>query len=179
MNDSTSPMSWTQFTRVATGSDIIDPAASYEDDLVELLYQQLLSVIRTRQPDIEPVLDGFKDIRGGTDTRTLHVLEAYGIWFQLLCIAEQNATVQQRRRIEKEYNIDQVPGTFAHTFSTAARQNISAEEIQKTLDSSFICPVITGASDRSETGNGTGDSSADLCVAETTGAHSLDSPGTR
>ncbi len=143
MTDSTSPMSWTQFTQVATGSDIVDPAASYEDDLVELLYQQLLSVVRVRQPDIEPILDGFKDIRGVTDIRILHILEAYGIWFQLLCIAEQHATVQQRRRIEKEYGIDQVPGTFAHTFSTAARQNISAKEIQKVLDNSFICPVIT------------------------------------
>ena len=49
----TSPLSWTQFTKVAAGSMIISPSASYEDGLVELLYQQFLSVIRTRQPDVE------------------------------------------------------------------------------------------------------------------------------
>ena len=136
-------MSWTQLTRIAAGRSIIDPAASYEDDFVALLYQQLLSVIRTRQPDIEPILEGSKDIRSGTDTQILHILEAHGIWFQLLSIAEQNAMVQQRRQIEKEYSRDRVPGTFAYTFSTAAQQNISAEEIQKILDKSFICPVIT------------------------------------
>ena len=142
MSDST-PMSWTQLNRVATGRSIIDPAASYEDDLVALLYQQLLSVIRTRQPDIEPILEGSKDIRSGTDTQILPILEAYGIWFQLLSIAEQNVMIKQRRQIETEYSRDQVPGTFAYTFSTAAQKNISAEEIQKVLDKSFICPVIT------------------------------------
>lgn len=136
-------MSWTQLTRVATGRTIIDPAASYEDDLVDLLHQQLLSVIRTRQPDIEPILEGEKDIRSGTDTQTLHILETYGIWFQLLSIAEQNAMVQQRRQIEKEYSRDRVPGTFAYTFSTAAQCNIPAEQIQDVLNNSFICPVIT------------------------------------
>ncbi len=139
----TSPLSWTQLTRVAAGREIIDPAASYEDDLVDLLYQQLLSVIRARQPDIEPIIEGQKDIRSGTHTQILYILEMYGIWFQLLSIAEQNAMVQQRRQIEKEYNRDRVPGTFAYTFSMAAQRGIPAEEIQKVLNNSFICPVIT------------------------------------
>lgn len=142
MNDS-SPMSWTQLTRIATGSTIIDPAANYEDDLVELLYEQLLSVIRTRQPDIEPFLEGQKDIQSISDVQVLYVLEANGIWYQLLSIAEQNAMVQQRRQIEKEHSRDRVPGTFAYTFATATQHGINAEEIQKILNNSFICPVIT------------------------------------
>ncbi len=142
MNDS-SPLSWTQLTRVATGRTIIDPSASYEDGLVELLYQQFLSVIRTRQPDIEAYLEDEKDIRDVTESQALYVLEAYGIWYQLLSIAEQNAMVQQRRQIEKEYSRDRVPGTFAYTFSTAAQRGTQAQEIQKILNYSFICPVIT------------------------------------
>lgn len=138
-----SPLSWTQLTRVATGSTFIDPTASYEDDLVDLLYQQLLSVIRMRQPDLEPILEGNKDICSGTDKQILYILETYGIWFQLLSIAEQNAMVQQRRQIEKEYSRDRVPGTFAYTFTTAAQKNIAADEIQQVLNNSLICPVIT------------------------------------
>ena len=139
----TSPLSWTQLTRVATGSTIIDPAVIYEDDLIDLLYQEFLSVIRTRQPDIESIIAGNKDIRECSNQQILFILEAYGIWFQLLSIAEQNAMVQQRRQIEKEYSRDRVPGTFAYTFSTAAQHDIPAEEIQNILNNSYICPVIT------------------------------------
>ncbi len=138
-----SPLSWTQLTRVATGRAIIDPAASYESKLVDLLYKELLSVLRTRQPDIEAFIEGHRDIRESTDSQILYILEAHGIWFQLLSIAEQNATVQQRRQIEKEYGRRRVPGTFAYTFSMAAQHNVPAEEIQKILNKSFICPVIT------------------------------------
>ncbi len=142
MNDS-SPMSWTQLTRVASGRTIIDPSAGYEDDLVELLYQQLLSVIRTRQPDIEAFLENRKDICAAANKQILYILETHGIWFQLLSIAEQHAMVQQHRQIEKEYGRDRVPGTFAYTFSTAAQRGIAAEEVQAVLNNSFICPVIT------------------------------------
>ena len=138
-----SPLSWKQLTRVATGRTIIEPAASYENELIELLYQQLLSVIRTRQPDIEPVLKGEKDMRRSVSDHTLYIFEAYGIWFQLLSIAEQNAMVQQRRQIEKEHDRDRVPGTFAYTFSTAAQHGIPAKKVQSVLDNSHICPVIT------------------------------------
>ena len=139
----TPQLSWTQLTRVASGRTIIDPAASHEDTLASLLYKQLLGVLRIRQPDIEAFIEGQKDIRDSTDSQLLYILEAYGIWFQLLSIAEQNATVQQRRQIEKEYGRERVPGTFAYTFSTAARHDITAEELQKILDYSCICPVIT------------------------------------
>ena len=142
MND-TSHLSWTQLTKVAAGSMIISPAADYEDNLVDLLYQQLLSVIRARQPGIENFIDGQEDIRNCADSQILYVLQTYGIWFQLLSIAEQNAMVQQRRQIEKEYHRDRVPGTFAHAFTSAAEKGISAEDIQKLLDQSYICPVIT------------------------------------
>ena len=142
MNDAPQ-LSWTQLTRVATGRTIIDPAASHENKLVSLLHKQLLSVLRIRQPDIEAFFEGQKDIRDSTGSQVLYILEAYGIWFQLLSIAEQNTTVQRRRQIEKEYGRERVPGTFAYTFSTAAQHDIPAEELQKVLENSLICPVIT------------------------------------
>lgn len=142
MTDDTQ-LSWTQLTKVATGSMIIDPSASYEDGVVEIMYQQLLSVIRAREPDIEVFFDGTEDIRDCPADKILYVLQTYGIWFQLLSIAEQNAMVQQRREIEKEYHRDRVPGTFAHAFSRAEKKGISAEVIQKLLDNSHISPVIT------------------------------------
>jgi phosphoenolpyruvate carboxylase len=137
------PLTWTQLTKVATGSMIINPSASLEDDLVETLYQQLLSVIRARQPDIEVYFNGEEDMRDCPEDKILYVLQTYGIWFQLLSIAEQNALVQQRRQIEKEYDRARVPGTFAYAFSSAEKKGITAEEVQKLLDNSFICPVIT------------------------------------
>jgi phosphoenolpyruvate carboxylase len=41
------------------------------------------------------------------------------------------------------YHRDRVPGTFAYAFSSAEQKGIPAEDIQKLLDNSFICPVIT------------------------------------
>ncbi|MFK7816438.1 MAG: phosphoenolpyruvate carboxylase [Gammaproteobacteria bacterium] len=137
------PLTWTQLTKVATGSMIINPSVSHEDDLVELLYQQLLNVIRGRQPDIEVYFNGQEDMDKCPADKILYVLQTYGIWFQLFSIAEQIALVQQRRQIEKEYHRDRVPGTFAYAFSSAEQKGITAEEIQKLLDNSFICPVIT------------------------------------
>ena len=142
MNDTT-PLSWAQLTKVARGRKIIEPATSHEDQLVDLLHRQLLSVIRARRPDIEPVLTGKKEVRGDQEAHALYIFEAYGIWFQLLSIAEQNAMIQQRRQIEKEQNRERVPGTFSYTFSMAARNDVSAKEIQNLLDNSYICPVIT------------------------------------
>lgn len=142
MNDAT-PLSWAQLTRVASGRTIIEPATSHEDRLVELLHQQLLGVIRARQPDIEPVLAGKKEVRGSGDDHALYIFEAYGIWFQLLSIAEQNAMIRQRRQIEKEQSRERVPGTFSYTFSTVAQNGVAAEKVQDVLDNSHICPVIT------------------------------------
>ena len=70
-------------------------------------------------------------------------LQAQGIWFQLLSIAEQNAAMRRRRRIERERGHEKLRGTFSHVLSEAPRAGVGPEEIQKLISNLRIRPVIT------------------------------------
>ena len=52
-------------------------------------------------------------------------LQAQGIWFQLLAIAEQNRDMRNRRETERERGYEQLRGTFAGVFSAAAAEGIT------------------------------------------------------
>src|SRR5690554_8082759 len=88
--------------------------AAYTRNLVNLLEAQWLSVIRQRRPDILPVVSGEMPLRDDDPAVLLGTLQAWGIWFQLLNIAEENAGMRRRRRTETELSPEHVPGTFAH-----------------------------------------------------------------
>jgi len=70
-------------------------------------------------------------------------LQAQGIWFQLLSIADQNAAMRRRRQIERTRGRDALRGTFAHVLAEAADAGIPPQEIQSLLSSLRIRPVIT------------------------------------
>ena len=70
-------------------------------------------------------------------------LQAQGIWFQLLSIAEQNAAMRRRRRVERERGREELRGTFSHVLSEAARAGVGPEEIQKLISNLRIRPVLT------------------------------------
>jgi phosphoenolpyruvate carboxylase len=70
-------------------------------------------------------------------------LQAQGIWFQLLSIAEQAAAIHRRREIERTRGRDQLRGTFDYVLAEASRTGIAAEAIQSRLATLRIRPVIT------------------------------------
>jgi phosphoenolpyruvate carboxylase len=70
-------------------------------------------------------------------------LQAQGIWFQLLSIAEQNAAMRRRRNIERTRGRDALRGTFAHVLAEAVQDGIKPERIQSLLSGLRIRPVIT------------------------------------
>ena len=109
----------------------------------DLLFQLLLEVVRRHQPEIEPVLLGGANIAGFTPELMARALQAQGIWFQLLSIADQNAAMRRRRQIERTRGRDALRGTFAHVLAEAADAGIPPQEIQSLLSSLRIRPVIT------------------------------------
>jgi phosphoenolpyruvate carboxylase len=109
----------------------------------DLLFQLLLEVVRRHQPEIEPVLLGGANIIGFPPELMARALQAQGIWFQLLAIAEQNAAMRRRRHIERTRGRDALRGTFAHVLAEAADAGIPAREIQSLLSDLRIRPVIT------------------------------------
>ncbi len=132
-------------------SDRISPAedsiaadtAAYTSEVVGLLHGLLLEVVRARQPEIEPVLRGRAKVPQQDRQLLLRALQAHGIWFQLMSIAEQNAGMRRRRLLENERGLEHVEGTFAHVVAESARNGVSAEELQSLLDRLRVRPVIT------------------------------------
>ncbi len=122
----------------------IDTAsASYAKEVVELLTEQLTKVIQHRHSEILPYFRGELAVPAGNTELLLGVLQAWGIWFQLLNVAEENTGMRRRRIAEKEYGLENVPGTFANVFKQAKDAGISSEEIQNLLDVAHIRPTIT------------------------------------
>src|SRR3712207_5481128 len=117
--------------------------ADYAEQVVDLLAALLGEVIHARNPEIEPILKGEKSIPEGDRNILLRTLQAHGIWFRLLTLAEQNLDMRSLRQTEIEQGTEHIPATFAHVFARAAEAEMSAEEIRTLLESARICPVIT------------------------------------
>jgi phosphoenolpyruvate carboxylase len=118
------------------------PIASAQD-AADLLFNLLLEVVRRRQPEIEPVLRDVATSAGFTPALMARALQAQGIWFQLLSIAEQSAAMRRRRQIERTRGRDQLHGTFDFVLGEASRAGIAADEIHSRLAALRIRPVIT------------------------------------
>ena len=109
----------------------------------DLLFRLLLETVRRHQPEIEPVLLGGANISGFTPELMARALQAQGILFQLLAIAEQNAAMRRRRHIERTRARAALRGTFDHVLAEAADEGIPPQEIQTLLSGLRIRPVIT------------------------------------
>ncbi|MEF3365818.1 phosphoenolpyruvate carboxylase [Methylocystis sp. 9N] len=107
------------------------------------LRAQLLAVIRRHLPEIEAAVRDPKAGAGLAPRQMGRVLQAQGILFQLISIAEQAYAMRRRRRIEREKGHDKLLGTFDYVLSSAASAGVSAEEIHAQLQTLRIRPVIT------------------------------------
>ena len=117
--------------------------SDYGVEIATLLDEQLRAVIRTHTPEIEPVLAGGAIPAGASPELLARTIQAQGIWFQLLSIAEQNAAMRQRRQAELERGPEQLRGTFAQVVSAAATQGVSADEMRSFAARLRVRPVIT------------------------------------
>jgi len=109
----------------------------------DLLFDLLLDVAHCRQPEIEEVLRGGATTNDFSPALMGRALQAQGIWFQLLSIAEQAAAMHQRRQIESTRGRDQLRGTFDYVLAEASGAGVTAESIQSRLATLRIRPVIT------------------------------------
>jgi phosphoenolpyruvate carboxylase len=109
----------------------------------ELLFDLLIEVVERYQPEAAGVLRGDLTTRGMPVEMLARTLQAQGIWFQLLSIAEQNRDMRNRREVERERGYDRLRGTFASVFAAAAADGIGAAEVRRALSDLKIRPVIT------------------------------------
>lgn len=123
--------------------DIDALSASYAKHVVDLLTEQLRNVIQLRQPEILPLFQGLEPVPENNKELLLGVLQAWGIWFQLLNVAEENTAMRRRRLTEKMNGLEKVPGTFANVFDQAKTRDVTVDEIQALLNKAHIRPTIT------------------------------------
>ncbi|NIN33718.1 MAG: phosphoenolpyruvate carboxylase [Gammaproteobacteria bacterium] len=123
-------------------SEVDSAAADYAAEIVALLHEQLCSVIEERSPRILDVFTGKADIPDSREDM-LNLLQAWGIWFQLLNVAEENTGMRRRRHLEKIGGVGAVQGTFANLLSQARASGIDANAVQSLIDNAFISPTIT------------------------------------
>ena len=109
----------------------------------DLLFQLLVEVVREHQPELEPVLKGGANIYKFTPELMARALQAQGIWFQLLSIAEQNAAMRRRRQIERTRGRASLRGSFDHVLAEASAEGVPPRIIEALLSSLRIRPVIT------------------------------------
>ncbi len=125
----------------------LDPGATgatqYAEEVVTLLQRLLREVIVARQPEVAPYLEGAAALPDMDRALLMRCLQAQGIWFQLLNIAEENAAMRLRRETESERGFAQVRGTFCNVITEAAQGGMQAEALQELLNSASIHPTIT------------------------------------
>ena len=108
-----------------------------------MLRDRLQEIIARRRPDILPVFRGETPPPYDDTARLLAVLQAWGIWFQLLNIAEENTAMRRRRAMEKAHGLDAIPGTFAHALREARDRGLQAQDLQDLLRDLAVTPTIT------------------------------------
>ncbi|HTV95254.1 MAG TPA: phosphoenolpyruvate carboxylase [Steroidobacteraceae bacterium] len=109
----------------------------------ELLFELLVGVMQRHEPEVAAVLREERTTSGMPAALLARTLQAQGILFQLLAIAEQNRDMRNRREIERERGHAQLRGTFAGAFAAAAAEGISGAQIREALCSLRVRPVIT------------------------------------
>ena len=114
-----------------------------ESELGEFLFGLLIAVVSRHQPEIAPLLRGEVTRPGFSPEFLGRALQAQGIWFQLLGIAEQNAAMRRRREAENARGYRNVRGTFAQLLSDAAKAGVQADQVRSLLGGLKIRPVIT------------------------------------
>jgi len=115
----------------------------YREAVEELLFERLREVAHRREPAVVPLLEGRQSLAELSPQHLMPALQAYGLWLQLLNIAEENAAMRVRRRLDRQAGADFVAGTFAHELSRAAALGIGPDRIAATLSGARICPTLT------------------------------------
>ena len=114
---------------------------AYEKQLVGFLFELLADIVERHEPKIVPMLRGESRNFDLPAPLLGRALQAQGIWFQLLSIAEENAAMRRRRQLESERGYENVRGTLGQVVAEA-RAN-GADAMRSLLSALKIRPVIT------------------------------------
>ncbi|TGT76692.1 MULTISPECIES: phosphoenolpyruvate carboxylase [unclassified Mesorhizobium] len=115
----------------------------FREDERSLLLRLLLQVARAREPEIAAVLSGRRSLVSLAPGQRIPALQASGVWFQLLTIADELMAMRARRELEQGAGADEVPGSFSSVIAEMAAAGHSAAEAQAALDALCVGPTMT------------------------------------
>lgn len=113
-------------------------------------YEELLGLFKTMLTSI-----GEKDLVESLSTRKElsekdlsqikdeKLVQAIGLSFELLNLVEQNAATQYRRKIETQFGIDAIRGSWGETLLKWKSEGVKEEEIADLLPKVNVIPVLT------------------------------------
>lgn len=116
---------------------------SYADEITDLLFGLLRSVVAEREPDVLPFLARAPGDPVPEGNARIAVLQAMGIWFQLTRIAEENALMRTRRQMETAGGPDQVKGSFSNVLADIAALGVGPQKVAETLKAFDVGPTLT------------------------------------
>jgi len=128
---------------VAAKIAIAEQVSARTSETIDLLFQLLLDVIKIRQPEMVPVLQRESTVPVSNRKLLTKSLQAQGIWFQLLNVAEENSAMRRRRAFESELGGQVITNTFAYALRRMKDAGISEQVVQSFLNSADIRPIIT------------------------------------
>ncbi|MET0481393.1 MAG: phosphoenolpyruvate carboxylase [Aestuariivirgaceae bacterium] len=120
-----------------------DGQAHYIDQLIELLWGEFMAVVSGRVPKLRRMLEGGLPLSALDAGDRVAFLQATGIWFQLLSIAEENAAMRSRRRLEQDGGPDAVVGSFCNVIGEIAAAGASPRDIARMLNGADVRSTLT------------------------------------
>ncbi len=110
-----------------------------QDDLnfLNSCYIEMLREIG--ETDVASLLGGHADASVSPEKLS----KALSLYFQFITIAEENASVQLRRKLEEEHGLSRISGLWGKTLLNLKSQGVSEKLIAETLPNIHIEPVLT------------------------------------
>jgi len=120
-------------------------ADAFKAEAIALLFSLLNEVIERHEPETAQLIAAgdHNHASAAAPQQLARALQAQGIMFQLLSIAEQNAGMRRRRQTETERGPEHVEGTLARVVAQAAQRGVTAEQFAGVIGSLKLRPVIT------------------------------------
>jgi phosphoenolpyruvate carboxylase len=115
----------------------------YLDAVEDLLGALLDDVLAQHEPRLRGIGSGRAQPIGAERDLAIRALQAVGIRFQLMTIAEQNAAMRHRRAAEISGGPDAVIGSFAHGLKTAAAAGVDEARLAEALSAFRVSPTLT------------------------------------